>query len=163
MFDVRIAETAIDPQALQAALARDPDNTGALVSFTGYVRGEGIDAMYLEHYPGMTERSIEMMLRRAAARWPLYSLSVVHRVGELLPGDPIVWAGVTSRYRADAFPACEFVMDYLKVEALLWKRERRRDGGDWQWVDARRRDRARAARWDGESAVSVDLERRNVI
>lgn len=146
MFEVRIAAEPIDPAALSAALPIDAQATGAMVSFTGYVRGKGITAMSLEHYPGMTERSIADTLASAARRWPLQHAAVVHRVGELAPGDPIVWLAVTSAHRAAAFSACEFVMDYLKVSAPLWKRERD-SAGRWHWVDAREGDSQRAARW----------------
>ena len=154
MIGVSIATEAIDPAQLQAALPRDAQQTGALVSFTGYVRGEGISAMALEHYPGMTERSIEDTVRGAMQRWPLQHVQVVHRVGELLPGDPIVWLAVTSRHRAAAFSGCEFIMDYLKVSAPLWKRERDATGA-WHWVEARDRDDERAQRW-GASPVRVN-------
>ena len=146
MIVVRIASEAIDPAQLQAAMPRDPANTGALASFTGYVRGDGITGMTLEHYPGMTERSIEDTVRSAMRRWPLQRVEVVHRVGELLPGDPIVWLAVTAQHRAAAFSGCEYIMDYLKVSAPLWKRERDA-AGEWHWVDARGRDRERAQRW----------------
>jgi molybdopterin synthase catalytic subunit len=159
VFEVRIAAQPIAPEALQAALPRDAACTGALVTFTGYVRGEGISALHLEHYPGMTERSIRETVETAARRWPLLSVSVVHRVGELRPGDPIVWLAVAARHRADAFAGCEFVMDYLKVSAPLWKREYR-DGG-WHWVEARSGDAERASRWQdaggnrGETAHAI--------
>ncbi len=153
LFDVRIEAQPIDPAALSAAMPVDAAATGAVVSFTGYVRGEGISAMALEHYPGMTERSIRDTLASAARRWPLQGARVVHRVGELAPGDPIVWIAVSSAHRAAAFSACEFVMDYLKVSAPLWKRERQPDGR-WHWVDARERDMRRARRWGfGEQVV----------
>jgi molybdopterin synthase catalytic subunit len=150
MIAVRIASDAIDPAQLQAAMTRDPDSTGALASFTGYVRGDGITAMALEHYPGMTERSIEDTIRGAMRRWPLQRVEVVHRVGELAPGDPIVWVAVTARHRAAAFSGCEYIMDYLKVSAPLWKRERDA-AGEWHWVEARDRDRDRAQRWGAVS------------
>lgn len=146
MYSVRISDSAIDPSNLQAAFALDSQDTGALVTFTGYVRGEGITAMALEHYPGMTERSIEGAVDSARRRWPLLAAQVVHRVGELGPGDPIVWVAVAARHRAAAYSGCEYIMDYLKVSAPLWKRERAEDG-QWYWVDSRARDQARARRW----------------
>jgi molybdopterin synthase catalytic subunit len=143
---VLISDSALDLAALNAALPEDVQQRGGLVTFTGFVRGAGISAMALEHYPGMTERSIEGTLHSAARRWPLLHARVVHRVGELLPGDPIVWVAVAARHRAAAFSASEFIMDYLKVAAPLWKRERDLEG-NWHWVEARQRDRDRAGRW----------------
>lgn len=151
VFEVRIVADPIDPVQLQAALGRDPQCAGAQVCFAGFVRGEGVEAMHLEHYPGMTERSIGETVDAARSRWPLLSASVVHRVGELPPGEPIVWVGVLSRHRAAAFAACEFIMDYLKIAAPLWKRERR--NGRWHWVEARQRDVQRAARWRPDAAM----------
>lgn len=146
MIEVSIASSAIDPAALQAALPIDCTRTGAVTTFTGYVRGEGITALALESYPGMTERSIEECVRSAMQRWPLQSAHVVHRIGELRAGDPIVWLAVTARHRAAAFSGCEYIMDYLKVAAPLWKRERD-EAGNWHWVEARERDSQRARRW----------------
>lgn len=146
MFDVSIEATAIDAGALLAAFEGDPVATGAIVTFTGRVRGGTVTALALEHYPQMTERSIEGMLDSAARRWPIHAARVVHRVGELLPGETIVWMAVASAHRAAAFSACEYVMDYLKVAAPLWKRERDSDG-HWHWVDARETDDARLRRW----------------
>jgi molybdopterin synthase catalytic subunit len=153
VLQVSIATEAISPAALQAALPQDEIECGAVVTFTGHVRGAGITAMALEHYPGMTERSIEETLRSAAQRWPLLFARVVHRVGELGPGDPIVWLATGSRHRAAAFQACEFIMDYLKVEAPLWKRERDLQG-HWAWVESKASDAERAQRWGlGSSAA----------
>ena len=146
MSRVTILSTPLDPSHLLAAFPRNADDTGAVASFCGYVRGQGISALALEHYPGMTEASIERTIDSAARRWPLQHAEVVHRVGELLPGDPIVWVGVASSHRSAAFSACEFIMDYLKVSAPLWKRERDM-AGQWHWVEARDRDRQRARRW----------------
>jgi molybdopterin synthase catalytic subunit len=146
LYRAEISDTPIDPASLQASLPEDLEQRGALVTFSGFMRGEGVSAMHLEHYPGMTERSMEETLHSAARRWPLLHAQVVHRVGELRPGDPIVWVAVASRHRAASFSACEFIMDYLKIAAPLWKRERDL-AGNWHWVEARGRDRERAARW----------------
>lgn len=154
MLSVRIEDAPIDPAALQSALAREPEGTGAVATFTGYVRGEGLSAMALEHYPGMTEASIEASLAEAARRWPVQAASLVHRVGELYPGDPIVWVGVACAHRAAAFRACEFIVDCLKVSAPLWKRERDR-AGRWHWVDARARDRDRARVWESSARAAA--------
>jgi molybdopterin synthase catalytic subunit len=101
--------------------------------------------MELEHYPGMTEKSIAAILQEASERWPLLAAAVVHRVGKLQPGDQIVWVGVSSAHREAAFSACEFIMDYLKTRAPFWKRECGTEGA--RWVDARDSDEGRAERW----------------
>jgi molybdopterin synthase catalytic subunit len=151
VFEVSIEARAIDPAALLATFEGDPEGTGAIVTFTGRVRGGAVTALALEHYPQMTERSIHRMLESAAKRWPIHAAKVVHRVGELRPGEAIVWLAVASAHRAAAFSACEYVMDYLKVSAPLWKRERDRDGR-WHWVEARATDDARLRRWGRRSS-----------
>lgn len=148
---VCVQATDFDGAALQRQLLTGAQAEGAIVCFTGYVRaanaGQSIHSMQLEHYPGMTERSIEGILQQAAMRWPLLAATVVHRIGRLLPGEQIVWVGVASSHREAAFSACEFTMDYLKNEAPFWKKEEGPQGA--RWVDARPQDLARAARWDG--------------
>lgn len=145
MYSVEIAEDPIEPGALAACFNAGDTAAGAVVSFTGLVRGE-VAALALEHYPGMTEACIEDMMRSAARRWPVQAAQVVHRVGTLRPGEPIVWLAVASAHRAAAFNACEYLMDYLKVAAPLWKREQDQDGV-WHWVEARARDQERSRRW----------------
>lgn len=146
-----------DPGHLQAAL--HGGDAGAVVAFTGYVRrgADGVDAIELEHYPGMTEHSIEAIAREALARWSLTGISVVHRIGELPAGSRIVWVGASATHRGDAFAACEFVMDYLKTRAPFWKKERGAFGE--RWVQARASDWDRAGRWgdtiDGPAAGTV--------
>lgn len=137
-----------DGEALQRALLAD--DAGAVVTFTGYVKVGGagepaVSAIELEHYPGMTERSIEAIAREAVERWSLKGVSVVHRIGRLPVGAQIVWVGASATHRGDAFAGCEFVMDYLKTRAPFWKKEY----GDFgeRWVAARDSDRQRAARW----------------
>lgn len=156
MFRARISEVPLDTAALTAAFTGEGTATGAIVSFTGVVRDEAT-ALALEHYPGMTERSIEDMARSAARRWPVQAADVVHRVGELYPGDPIVWMAVASAHRAAAFSACEYLMDYLKVAAPLWKREKDA-AGQWHWVEARERDQARSRRWGIGTTSGTDAE-----
>jgi molybdopterin synthase catalytic subunit len=122
--------------------------TGAVVSFVGTVRdsgGERVSLMELEHYPGMTEASIEAMIDEAFRRFEIRGARVVHRVGALKPGEQIVGVVVTSAHRREAFQACEFLMDYLKTEAPFWKKEHTPDGA--RWVDARVADDAALARW----------------
>lgn len=141
-----------DVADLQRRLLAGGAEEGAVASFTGYVRGaagEGsLQFMELEHYPGMTERSIRDILERACGRWPLLAASVVHRVGRLAAGEQIVWVGVASAHREAAFCACEFIVDYLKNEAPFWKKEEGPRGA--HWVEARPGDRARAERWEDE-------------
>lgn len=125
---------------------------GAIVTFTGTVRGEtkggAIVAMTLEHYPGMTEAELARVEAEANARWPLQASLVIHRHGRLLPGDNIVLVVTASAHRHAAFEAAEFLMDYLKSRAPFWKKEEAVDGGG-VWVDARDSDDAALARWDG--------------
>ena len=105
--------------------------------------------MELEHYPGMTEKSIEAMIDEAHRRFDFYGATVIHRVGLLQPADQIVFVGVTSAHRGESFKACEFLMDYLKTQAPFWKKEQTPRGA--QWVDARVSDDAALARWGIES------------
>ena len=146
---VTVAEADFDIAVLQRELLQGQCSEGAIATFTGYVRSENnqrdVFTLELEHYPGMTERSIGTILSEAAERWPLQSATVVHRVGKLQPGDQIVWVGVSSSHREAAFAACEFVMDYLKTRAPFWKKELGPDGTCW--VDARESDTDRASRW----------------
>ncbi len=115
---------------------------GAVASFVGLVRDV---AMTLEHYPGMTERSIEKIVEEARARWQVMDCAVIHRYGELKPNDRIVLVAVASAHRGDAFAACEFLMDYLKTKAPFWKKEQTPEG--LRWVEARSSDDAAAGRW----------------
>jgi molybdopterin synthase catalytic subunit len=138
-----------DAGAEMAAMRRGNPKIGALASFVGVVRdlNEGADVaeMTLEHYPGMTEKALEKIVDQARARWNLYEVLVVHRVGTLKPTDQIVLVVVASAHRGEAFQACEFLMDYLKTRAPFWKKEKTPDGG--RWVDARTADDAAADRW----------------
>lgn len=122
---------------------------GAVVSFVGCVRdlgsGRPVSAMELEHYPGMTERSIEAMIDTASERFDIRGAVVIHRVGRLMPTDQIVLVAVTSAHRGQAFSACEFLMDYLKTQAPFWKKEETPEGA--VWVDARASDDAALSRW----------------
>ncbi|MGJ0481213.1 molybdopterin synthase catalytic subunit MoaE [Pantoea agglomerans] len=126
------------------------DEDGAVVTFTGKVRnhnlGDNVAALTLEHYPGMTEKALQEIVDAARERWPLQRVTVIHRVGELFPGDEIVLVGVTSAHRGSAFSAAEFIMDYLKTRAPFWKREATEQGD--RWVDARNSDHQAAQRWD---------------
>ena len=138
-----------DLSAEVAALRAGDAGVGAVVAFVGTVRdrndGQGVSAMELEHYPGMTERAIEALIDDATRRFDIRAVRVIHRVGPLLPMDQIVMVAVTSQHRGEAFQACEFLMDYLKTQAPFWKKEQTPDGA--RWVDARSSDDAAMARW----------------
>ena len=122
--------------------------TGAVAAFIGLVRevrGDTQTTLELEHYPGMTEDSIERIVAAAEERWNLIGALVIHRVGRLEPAEQIVLVLCASRHRAEAFAACEFIMDFLKTDAVLWKRES--SGGGSRWVESSARDDERAAGW----------------
>jgi len=146
---VRVQEADFDVGVELAALRADDARVGALASFLGLVRdindGASVSGMTLEHYPGMTEKSLEAIVAEARQRWDIYDALVIHRVGPLKPCDQIVLVAVTSAHRGEAFAACEFIMDYLKTQAPFWKKEATADGG--RWVDARETDDSAAARW----------------
>lgn len=122
---------------------------GAVATFVGTVRdrndGSEVAAMTLEHYPGMTEKSLEEIIEKAKARWDIFDVLIIHRVGPLNIEDQIVLTAVTSAHRGEAFAACEYVMDYLKTLAPFWKKEDTPEGA--RWVDARVTDEAAMARW----------------
>ena len=141
MIAARIQSEPFDAAAEMAALTRGRGDVGALVSFTGLVRGAAGDSLMLEHYPGMTETALADIAAKAAARWAV-SGTVIHRYGTLAVGEAIVLVAVTSSHRGDAFRACEFLIDWLKTKAPFWKRE-----ADGRWVDARGSDDRAAARW----------------
>lgn len=146
---VRIQTEDFEIGAEIAALRRANPAIGAVASFVGIVRdvneGAAIEAMTLEHYPGMTERSIEEIITQARGRWNIFDVLVIHRVGTLKPLDQIVLVIVTSGHRGHAFAACEFIMDYLKTRAPFWKKEQTSAGA--RWVDARASDDMAAERW----------------
>ena len=144
---VRVQEADFDVGAELEALAAGDTEIGAVVSFTGLVRGTGgISTMTLEHYPGMTEKALAAIEAEAHERWPLQASLVIHRVGPLAPGARIVFVATASRHRGAAFEAAEFLMDFLKTRAPFWKKEVAADGTA-HWVDARETDDAAAARW----------------
>lgn len=155
---VRIQHADFDIAQEIAALRDGDARVGAVASFIGTVRDRSAGAgpadttrMELEHYPGMTEASIDAMIDQALRRFDILGARVVHRVGPLDPGEQIVLVVVTSSHRGDAFAACEFLMDYLKTQAPFWKKEHRPDGSA-EWVDARVADDAALERWGLASA-----------
>ena len=146
---IAVQSEPFDLQAEVAALYRANPKVGAVASFLGLVRdvnaGEGVSAMTLEHYPGMTEKALAEIVEQARARWEVLDACVIHRVGPLQPTDPIVLVAVASGHRGDAFAACEFIMDFLKTRAPFWKKETTPQGE--KWVDARESDEVAAAKW----------------
>ena len=146
---VRIQTEDFDLSTEIAALRAGRAGVGAVVSFIGTVRdinqGTGVSSLTLEHYPGMTDKSLQAIVAQAKSRWQLDEVLVIHRVGPLQPLDQIVLVAVTSAHRGEAFEACEFVMDWLKTRAPFWKKEVTPQGE--RWVDARESDDAAAARW----------------
>jgi molybdopterin synthase catalytic subunit len=133
-----------------AALRAKDSRVGAVAVFVGTVRdvneASEVSTMTLEHYPGMTEKALAAIEAEARARWRIFDVRIIHRIGELKPQDQIVLVAVTSAHRGEAFAACEFIMDYLKTRAPFWKKEGSAAGS--RWVEARDADDAAAARWN---------------
>ena len=148
-MSVSVQPQDFDLTAEVRALTAGRTDIGAIVTFTGTVRGEAkggpITSMTLEHYPGMTETELAKVEAEAVARWPLQATRIIHRYGELRPGDNIVLVVAASAHRQAAFEAAEFLMDYLKSRAPFWKKETA--GGEGTWVDARETDDRAAERW----------------
>ncbi|MGK0443003.1 MAG: molybdopterin synthase catalytic subunit [Pseudohongiellaceae bacterium] len=148
-IDVRIQPQDFDVSAELNVLRDQNPQVGAIVNFVGTVRDvnnqQAVSSMELEHYPGMTEKSILEIVEQANQRWSLLGVTVIHRVGLLKPKDQIVLVAVSSMHRGESFQACEFVMDYLKTQAPFWKKEQTEQGS--QWVDARETDTKAADRW----------------
>ena len=146
---IRVQREDFDPGVEIARLQRGRDDIGAIVSFVGLVRGESrgekLTSMTLEHFPGMTERELERIADEARSRWSLDNVTIVHRYGELKPGERIVLVVTAAGHRRTAFEAAESLMDYLKTRAPFWKRELRASGE--HWVEAREGDDEAAARW----------------
>ena len=121
-----------------------------MVSFVGLARptssaGEPVTALFLDHYPGMTERSLQAIANEGRTRFDVPHVRVVHRCGEVAPGEPIVFAAAASPHRRAAFLAADYLMDRLKTDAMFWKKELGPDGG--RWIEPTDHDRADAARW----------------
>ena len=139
MTRVRVQEADFDISTEVAALRAQNPKVGAVACFVGTVRdlneGSAVETMELEHYPGMTEKSLEAIAAQARERWPGSDVLIVHRIGKLKPLDQIVLVATTAMHRADSFESCAFVMDYLKTQAPFWKKEKT-EAGD-RWVDAR--------------------------
>lgn len=147
---IRVQTQDFDIGAEVQALAGKRSGIGAVVTFTGIVRGgadkTAIRAMTLEHYPGMTERELQRIEGEALERWPLQASLIVHRYGRLLPGENIVLVVTASQHRQAAFEAASFLMDYLKTSAPFWKKEELASGSS-SWVEAKGSDDSAAGRW----------------
>jgi molybdopterin synthase catalytic subunit len=154
---VRVQTADFDAGQEIAAMRAGDARIGAVASFIGVVRdvndGDRVSNLFLEHYPGMTERELEKICAEARTRWSVYATLVVHRVGALRPTDQIVLVVVAGAHRGEAFAACEFIMDYLKTRAPFWKREETPQGA--RWVEARATDADAATRWNGQEPPSV--------
>lgn len=146
---ISIQTEDFDPGAEYAALRESGAGTGAIATFTGLVRDsgdtQGVSGLFLEHYPGMTEQVITGLIEEATQRWDVRKARVIHRVGRLLLQEQIVFVGVCSGHRGDAFAACEFIMDALKTSAPFWKKELSEDGE--HWVEQKASDVARGKAW----------------
>lgn len=150
---IQVQEADFDVSAELNRLSAHDRTIGALVSFVGLVRDinedQSVSAMTLEHYAGMTEKALAEIAQQAQQRWPLQGITIIHRVGELLPGDQIVLVITASRHRHAAFESADFLMDFLKSKAPFWKKENTADGA--RWVDARESDEIALARWNTAS------------
>ena len=149
---VRVQHEDFDAGAEIARLRANNPKVGAVASFIGIVRdlndGAAVGSITLEHYPGMTEKSLAAIADQAATRWRLLDVLIIHRIGTLAPTDQIVLVVTTSSHRGDAFAACQFVMDYLKTDAPFWKKEATNAGA--RWVDARDSDADSRERWKAD-------------
>lgn len=146
-MEIRVQAEPFDPGAELSAMGRGDPLVGGVVAFTGVVRGEdGLSALEIEHYPGMTERAMRLFAEEAAERFGLRDARVIHRHGRLAVGEPIMMVATAAPHRADAFAAAEFLMDWLKSRAPFWKREIR-EGGEAAWVEAKDSDEAALGRW----------------
>lgn len=147
-MDIRVQDAPFDLGAEANAFAAKQSGMGALVTFTGIVRDlndGGLDAMEIEHYPGMTEKAIEKIAKEALSRWNLGDILVIHRYGRLQPDEVIMMVATSAPHRADAFQGAEFLMDFLKSRAPFWKKEVGGDSVDW--VAARDEDEDALSRW----------------
>jgi molybdopterin synthase catalytic subunit len=140
---------SVDPAPIELAVevaALEERGAGGVATFTGIVRGDdGVTALELEHYPGMTEAALVALAEAATARWNLLGATIVHRVGHMAVGERIVFLGTAAHHRREALDACAYLIDRLKTDAPFWKRERRGDAT--HWVEARAADEEAAARW----------------
>ncbi len=149
LVGARVQPDAIDVAAELALI--EVAGAGGVASFTGLVRGDdGVTMLELEHYPGATEAALIDLATQAVARWDLLAAHIVHRVGQMVPGDRVVFVGTAAPHRAAALEACAFLIDRLKTDAPFWKREMRGDAA--RWVEPRGSDDAAAERWGNQTA-----------
>jgi len=148
---IRLTFDAFDPGALLTEFCKGRSEVGAVATFTGIARAEAgqTTALELEAYPGFTEAEIGKTAERAKARFGLDDFAILHRVGKIAPGDPVVFVATAARHRRAAFEACDFLMDYLKSKAPFWKKEYGPNGA--RWVEPRAEDHADLARWEKET------------
>lgn len=148
---VRVQAETFDAMAEAQVLTQGRTDLGAIVTFTGLCRDEGgtLAALEIEHYPGMAETEILSVAEEARTRWPLEGITIVHRFGRILPGEPIVLVIATGTHRTEAFEAAAFLMDYLKTRAPFWKKQHLSDQNAGDWVAAKDQDDAAAERWKG--------------
>lgn len=151
---IKVQQQDFDLALEYEALRHDAGDPGAIVTFTGLVRElydsnssveESVSSLFLEHYPGMTERSLQDIVAQANERWPLLATRLIHRVGELKPGDQIVLVGTASAHRHAAFESAQFIMDYLKSHAPFWKKQKSTEST--RWVESRDSDQNAVDRW----------------
>ena len=146
---IMVQEANFSPEEVFKTLREASNGVGAICTFTGLVRDLNDDAevtgLFLEHYPDMTEKQLVRIVENASQRWPLIGVSIIHRIGKLVPGDEIVLVAVAASHRGEAFSACEFIMDYLKTQATFWKKEVGADGE--KWLTMRDSDQTAADRW----------------
>lgn len=150
MISISVQEQDFDTGEEYSQLQTGNTDIGGIAIFTGQVRDladNPLKFMRLEHYPGMTEKSLQQTADQAAERWPTIDIRIIHRIGDLAPGEQIVFVGVSSAHRDAAFSACEFIMDILKTSAPFWKKEQHVNGSSG-WVDANDVDQQRAERWN---------------
>jgi molybdopterin synthase catalytic subunit len=150
---IRVQSENFDAAAESAALIQGRRDIGAIASFIGLCRDEAgtLEALELEHYPGMAEEEIARIADEAERRWPLLGVTVIHRHGRIRPGEQIVLVLCASAHRAAAFSAAEFLMDFLKSRAPFWKKEHRADGTQGEWVAAKDADEAALERWSRDA------------
>lgn len=148
---ITLTETPFDPGALLTRFCQGRSEVGAVATFTGIARAEagGTAILELEAYPGFTETEIGRIAEEAKGRFGLDDLAILHRVGKITPGDPIVFVATAAKHRRAAFEACDYLMDYLKSRAPFWKKEHGPDGA--RWIEPRPEDHADIARWEKES------------
>lgn len=145
---IALSPSPIDAAALAEAFGREVEDAGAIATFTGIVRRDGgkdVEALYLDHAPGMTERAIRNAVDEAKARWPLVRVEVVHRIGKIPAGEAVVFVAAAAAHRRAAFEACDFLVDFLKTDAPFWKKQISRTGEEW--IEPRAEDYDDRGRW----------------